>query len=522
MIMNLLAPNTPTLDRTARPAVRKMVKTELFGRHTHNTASGNAVNIWIRGGRFLARGRVGGQAFGETLGKNKVEAESRLHKLLAELDDETYIRPSEIDKRILPKHTNPRLTFRELAHTYLEEKRSLRGKRTAQTYYSRLVPVLVFAEHADSRRQWRLARDIDRQFAIDLRKILFQYSTTPNGRKGATPKPMSPRQVFNVLDCLRGVFNWASTPSVGKLPLGWANPLTEDIVGSCPGKDPCRPVKMPLNAVTPAIAAMDKWELCHLGLLFVLPPRPGEFAGLLIADVDFYNCCLKFGTRLGGNDFTKGRQSFVVPFPLEVEPLLRALVGGRTEGPLFRIPAEFARALRSEFVSQEDVAVKFDDWLAALPRDSVYTEQDRKTEFRRFLVKHGGVSPDYLARAFKTLLKRAMGTTRGTLYDMRHAVTQAMKDSRMPHLDLRYLTSHTTSDILNEYTSIDVVGAMAQYFATIPNVLKAITERVESLGLARVASKATINVPAESKSTVIVHEQGSPDGCTGGAQGVHS
>ncbi len=46
-----------------------------------------------------------------------------------------------------------------------------------------------------------------------------------------------------------------------------------------------------------------------------------------------------------------------------------------------------------------------------------------------------------------------------------------------------YLTGHTTSDILNEYTSLDPVAAMQKYFSTIQPLLDAIKNRADQLGL---------------------------------------
>jgi hypothetical protein len=59
-----------------------------------------------------------------------------------------------------------------------------------------------------------------------------------------------------------------------------------------------------------------------------------------------------------------------------------------------------------------------------------------------------------------------------------------MHRANLPHLEMRYLTGHTTSDILNEYTSLDPVAAMQRYFDTIKPLLAAIKQRAEDLGLA--------------------------------------
>jgi hypothetical protein len=71
----------------AGAARRRMVRSELLGNHTHTTSSRIAVNISLRDGKYLARGRLNGQAFGETLGADRIKAERRLHELLVELEN---------------------------------------------------------------------------------------------------------------------------------------------------------------------------------------------------------------------------------------------------------------------------------------------------------------------------------------------------------------------------------------------------------------------------------------------------
>ena len=68
---------------------------------------------------------------------------------------------------------------------------------------------------------------------------------------------------------------------------------------------------------------MDRWQVAQLALSMVLPMRPDEATGLLVSDVDVEKRTLRFGTRLSGADFTKGRQSFSLPFPQEFDPILR-------------------------------------------------------------------------------------------------------------------------------------------------------------------------------------------------------
>ena len=393
--------------------------------------------------------------------------------------------PAKLRQRPLSKGKVPRLSLRQLSNEYLSDRRRLRGQRTAGTYRARLLPVLDFAEQPAVRQRWPLAWSIDREFAVQLRAFLHDaYRTTRNGRAGGKPKLLSGRQVYNILECLRMMLAWARRADVRKLPADWANPLTEDILGALPKKNPLREDPLPQEKRALLVASMDRWQLCQLSLLLTLPLRPEEAAGLLVTDVNWAKGWLAFATRLGGADFNKGRQDFVVPFPEELRPLLRACVGGRTEGPLLRRRAAFEGHWPQVVASSEHLVQLYEEKLAKAPRGSVLTEQDRKQLFRRLLRELGGVSTDLLAREFQRLLK-AQGMEAGvTLYSLRHAVTTAMhRTPGMPHLELTFLTGHATRDILAQYVSFDPVAAMRRYFETITPLRDALTRQAQAIGL---------------------------------------
>jgi integrase len=462
---------------------RRMVRAELLGQHTHTTVFHIHVHIYRRDGKYIARGRYHGAAFGDTLGGDPLQAASRLRRLLTEVEEGTFLRPSEARRRPLKRGPIPRLDLRQLCAEYLVEVRRLRGKRTAETYLSRLAPALRFADTQVARRRWPLSMDMDREFAIALRAALFDTPVTRNGRAGGLPRPMSARQVQNVLTTLRGALAWASRPDVRKLPAEFVNPLGPDIVGHRPAKDPLRAVKLPLELRIRLVESMDAWQLCHLAPSLVLPMRPDEATGLLIADVDFGRRRLRFGTRFGGRDFNKGRQSFEVPFPAELGPVLLACVGGRVAGPLLR-----GRAVSHGLESPElnvaeagEVEAVYEATMVAAARGTVLTEQDAKAVFRGLLRRMGGVSCDAMTREFGSLL-RGLGVGQGVrFYDARAAITTEMNRAGVPDLELRYLTGHTPGDILNAYVTLDPDGALEPYFRDIRPLLRAIAERARLL-----------------------------------------
>jgi integrase len=460
-----------------------MVRAELMGGHTHTTLDGVRVHVWKRGPKYLARGRFQGQPFGETLGESETEAGARLRHILTEIESSSYVRPSQARKRPLSGGRAPRLTLRQVMGDFLAEKRKLCGKQTAGDYRARLMPVLDFAEQPANRQRWPLAADADRAFVVSLRAFLFRHQTTRNGRPGGRPKLLSPRQVHNVLQCLRTLFAWASNPAVRKLPAGWANPLTRDLVGSPAAKDPLREDLLPLDVRARLAGLMDAWQLCHLGPSLVLPLRPDEATGLLVGDVDFRRGWLEFGHRFGDANFTKEATAFRLPFPGQLGPIYRACIQGRAEGPLLRSRRAFRDPGRAAVPSPEELRRRYEELLLRQPRDGVQAAHDRKLLFRRLLRQLGGVSEDSMAREFKKVLAAAGVTNGATLYTLRGSVTTAMQGANLPHLEMRYLTSHSTNDILNVYATLDPVGAMRKYFDTIRPLLDAIADRARALGL---------------------------------------
>ncbi len=162
-------PPSPSKETAQRD--RAMVyRAELMGGHSHRTDEGVLVHVWRRNEKYLARGRYDGQPFGETLGANEQTATSRLRQLLTEIENGSFVRPSEARKAPLGRGRVPQLTLRELCNEFLGEKRKTLGKSSTKSYTNRLAPVLDFSELSASRKKWPLAASIDRAFMIELRQ----------------------------------------------------------------------------------------------------------------------------------------------------------------------------------------------------------------------------------------------------------------------------------------------------------------------------------------------------------------
>ena len=321
--------------------------------------------------------------------------------------------------------------------------------------------------------------DVDREFALQLRTALFNRTVTRNGHAGSVETKMSARQVYNVLDCLRSLFNWAKRPDVNRLPSTFVNPFSSDIVGAKVMKDPLRPVVFPVERRIEIVAAMDAWQLCLFALPLCLPLRPEDFCGLLISEVDFEQRLLRFGNRFGDRDFGKGKQNFLMPFPEELTALLQACVAERSRRAVAaqRAVCEGDQKPKLNMTAGDTVAAMFDNRLMAAKPGDVQAAHDAKQLLRRLLSDLGGVTPDAMAKEFKRLIE-PFGFAPGTrFYDLRGSVSTDLERAGVSHLAQRYVTGHTTRDIMNFYVSLDVSAEMRKHFERIRPLLAAIEMR---------------------------------------------
>jgi len=462
-----------------------MVRATLGGRHTHGASDGTEVHVWLRDGKYLARGSSQGQRFGQKLGADVQEAEIRLRALLGEIDRGAFRRASDRTQQAIRTGLVPKLTLAELANTFLADVRGRKGKNTAETYADRLAPGLEFAERHPKR--WPFADRIDRAFATELKTYLFQRRTTANGQALATTQRMAPGQILNVMGCWGTMIHWAARQENHLLPLGFANPFTHDVVGQRPRRDPLAPPTFPLDLRVQLVGVMDAWQLACLALPLVLPERPEDFVGLLVSEVDRGQRFLHFGTRCAGDDTTKAGVSFHVPYPPELDSILGWLIGSRTAGPLLRTRNILVRGKVPALVvaTPAELDARFDKYLARFPADDTTCVQDRKRYFRRFLLKLGGVSTDTLAREFHAVLRQVRPELSARFYEIKGSTTTDMKDAGVDYITRMYLTGHALSDeILAAYESQRLREHTARYYLHLAPLLAAIVQRADQLGIA--------------------------------------
>ena len=463
---------------------RKMEWAQLLGQHTHETIDGTKVNIWIRDGKYLARGSFQKQRFGEQLGKDPHEAASRLRLMMVDMENGVWVRSSDRIDRPLAMGVVPKLSVRELCNQLLADKRKSVGKKTAATYKDRLTPLIEFSEGIDVKKRWPLSSDVDRAFALEFKGFVSQRIVTRNGHPATKERLISGRHAFNILDCTRSVFNWGKKPENNKLPAYYINPFNVEIVGTRLNKDPFRPVVFPMEKRIELVGCMDAWQLTHFCIPLVLPLRPEDYTGLLIEEIDTQKHSFKFGTRFNGRDFNKTKVSFTVPYPAKLEPLLQICVGGRVAGPLLRkrIVFEGKRRVNLQIDLPVDVKNHIEQIFLKASTKTIQTPQDQKGLLRSTILKMGGVSCDSLSKEFKLVLERTGMPNHGRFYDLRGSTNTELNTAGVSHLFQLYVTAHKTG-ILGEYATLDPWKEMNKYFESIDPLLTAINRRAEQLGL---------------------------------------
>ncbi|MGC4005261.1 MAG: tyrosine-type recombinase/integrase [Pirellulales bacterium] len=318
---------------------------------------------------------------------------------------------------------------------------------------------------------------------MGLKAYLYGVSTSKNGHPNSVKKPLAEKHIRNILESLRSLFNWALKPELRKLPVEWCNPVTIDFLGPKIRKNPLREDPIPVETRIRLVENMELAELYRLSWSIVMPLRSSEVSGIMISEVDMDKSHIRVGERLDGFDFTKGKTSFSMPFPVEFRPLLTFCIGSRAEGPLILQPEYLRNSPDFQPCSQEEFKQKVMILTANVSQKKIQCKNDRKSVFREFLYKQcGGINDKQMNILFKTVCER-VGLQNVCIRDLRSSVSTSMERSGMPHLMLRYLTSHTVSDIMNEYVFLEPQSEMQKYFDSIRPLLKAIEHRLKAFGL---------------------------------------
>jgi len=457
-------------------------KASLMGMPFFEVTNGIRVTIYKRAGKFIGRGRYDGHQFGQLLGETEREAQANLHRLLYELEQGTFVPPSKKNRQIVRSRISGEcLETRDLVNRFLQYIQNEKGRPTQRNYLDRLRPVLEFVEQTSNKRRWSKASSIDHDFVVELRNWL---NSSPFKAKNGKQKHRTAKTVRNILECLRTCLNWAIKPERFLLPPDFVMPVTTDLVGNDPPKDPFRPNPLTIEQKIRIVQTASDQKLAVIALSLILPSRADELAGLLVQDVDLERRHLLFGINNPDINFTKGGTAFRIPYPPELDGLITRLIGGRSLGPLIRQISQ-----QKPQGDSVDLVMLWQHEAVQTP-SLVRTPNDRKQVFRDVIRKNGGCSGDYIGKLFAKVAKKAGFQDIQPGY-CRDSATHLMEKCGMSHLSLRYLTSHSVSDILNTYTGLAIDQEIGKYYSSITDLLQVVGARFPE-----VQTEAPISVPA--------------------------
>ena len=476
-------------DHETNGGKRPMRRAELMGGHTHETQNAVRIQIWMRDEKFLARGRHHREPLFRTLGSDEASASAELRKLMAEVENDTFLRPSDpLAKLRRQKPCVTPLSIVELATEFIAERRRTKGKGTATRYANWLAHVGAFAEQPRVKRQYPHAYGVNREFFVELKIFLGRRPVSPNGKAGAKRRLMAESTIRKTIEALRGMLLWACSASVRRLPADFLLPETSDILGKPKRKNPVRKVVFNLERRRRLVLISDAYQLSTLSLQYIVPLRPEQLAGLLIQEIDWAERVLSFGTRFDGRDFTKGRTDFCIPYPVELEPVLRAAVGRRCDGPVFLTRDVFIRRKRPAIETADlgDMKRAVEAALEDAPSDQLLTDNDAKAICRETFARAGGVTTDGLSREFGKLIGPAGIDGDVCYYDLRGSVVSEMARVGVPTPYLRYVMGHeqTFGGTIDAYASLNMESireSMQRHWDFCAELLAAIAKRAAYL-----------------------------------------
>jgi hypothetical protein len=125
--------------------------------------------------------------------------------------------------------------------------------------------------------------------------------------------------------------------------------------------------------------------------------------------------------------------------------------------------------------------------------DALHIRSLEQSELSR-VVPNGHLAAELLDRAFKVTPQDTLISMEGAVrlglphvkyYEMRGAISTELAQAGVSHLVSRYVTGHTTRDIMNEYVTLAdcLHPQMQRHFDGIKPLIAAIVQRAQWLGL---------------------------------------
>jgi len=277
-------------------------------------------------------------------------------------------------------------------------------------------------------------------FAAYLRHV----EVAPNGHRNARKRLLRDKGVKYVLEVCRSLFNYAAKRR--HLPPYSENPFSAIEIDRMPIEDAKPFVGLTAGQERAFLGACDAWQFPIFLTLLLTGVRPGELThALLPDDLDLDGGWLSIRNKPELGWKVKTRNERMIPLVPELADVLRAVIAGRTTGPVFlrrgylgaqtpplsgltsrRLEVELARRIDRE---QRD-------------RDLPLSREQAQRIATRLWRDMGTVKTDRIRTAFMQLTKRIGLSSVTAPKTLRHMFATALQDANVDPLIRNQLMGH--------------------------------------------------------------------------------
>lgn len=320
-------------------------------------------------------------------------------------------------------------------HVLRSSLQTIRRYRTATEHLLRFL---------ETTKSVRLASHFRTCHAEDFVRYLRSVRVAPNGHPNAAKRPLLDKGIQYILESCRTLFKFALLRR--HLSPYAENPFGALEIGRMPVEN-VRPIHLPGAAFEDALLqACDVWQFPVFLTLMLTGLRPGELVHLMLPeDVDLDGGWLFVRNRPQLGWQVKTRKERELPLLKEHAAVLRAMIGRRDRGPVFR-RRRFGRKVQPPLVLDSQEA------MAELKRQVVAEEaasgqllprQQRAKLAQRLWVDLGAVRTDRIRSEFMRLTKRLKQPAMTAPKTLRHLFATRLQDANVDPLIRNELMGHT-------------------------------------------------------------------------------
>lgn len=429
-----------------------------------------AVTIYKRGGRYWLYWRQHGRTRRDAVGRQKKEAVRRATEIDSQM---SYGLPSlfGFEKTTVAKLIPRWLEYHDLvARSSVNSIKHYRScARHLLNFLEKDCPLITVDQFSPGQ-------------AEDFVKYLRRTKISPNGKPGARKRLMSDRNIINVLQVCRNVFNYALRRR--HLPPYSQNPFHSVKVEKMAGAGIRRMRLFTLEEETEFLETCDDWEFPVSFTAAFTGMRPGELMHLLIEDVSFGEKLLYIRNRPELGWLTKTRRERQVYIFDELAAALKRAINGRRRGVLFlnRYVTRGDREVPLLGWGERDLEVEFARRIEEYRSSNGGENREKEAPLaKRLWADMGAMNGNEYRRTFARIAARIGRPDVTKPHIWRHAMASVMQMGDMDPLMRQEILGHASLETTRLYThpNVETMGMqMGKVLAIRTDSLEAARKRL--------------------------------------------